>query len=396
MDPVITAIVLNYNADAAMLGRCLASLRAQTYPHLEVLLVDNGSVGGALDSVAAAYPEVRILRLGRNLGFSGGMNRGIEASSGELVVLLNFDVELAPECVGELLKVIGRDERIVAVAPKTVFMHDPNLIDNVGTLMQPMGAAFNQGIGQLDIGQYDISERVFGVCFAAALFRRSAFTEDAVGRLDESYFMYFEDVDWCFRANLLGYQCYTAPRAVVRHVHSASVRHLDYSFKYRLIERNLLRTVVKNFAWRPAAKVVLRRNLHHVKTVLRRRAYWRTSVRILAGFLVDVVRLIPVRRALQRRRTVPDAEIFKFSFGEESYYNPVTYTPLYHLDTLEAMYRRKFLVHGDTKSGEIFRYLRELKYSKLRFEADIRMGKVGALLDGEPSCVQEFLASVEY
>lgn len=396
MDPLITAVVLHYNADPGMLGRCLASLRAQTYPHLDLLLVDNGSVDGSLDPVAAAYPEVRILRLGRNLGFSGGMNRGVEAATGDFVLLLNFDVELSPDCVAELLKVIARDERIVAVAPKTLFLHDPHVIDNVGTLLQPGGAAFNQGIGQLDIGQYDVSERVFGVCFAAALFRRSAFADEAVGSLDDSFFMYFEDVDWCFRANMLGYQCYTAPTAVVRHVHSASVRHLDYSFKYHLIERNLLRTVIKNFARRSAARVVARRTLHHARSVIRRRGYWRTSARVLVDCLVDLVRLIQVRRALQRRRRVPDSEIFKYSFGEESYYNPVTYTPLYVLDTLEAMYRRKFLVHGDARSEEIFRYLRELKQSKLRFEADLRLGKVAALLEGEPAYVREFLARVEF
>ena len=93
---------------------------------------------------------------------------------------------------------------------------------------------------------------------------------------------------------------------------------------------------------------------------------------------------------------MPDGEIFKHSFGEEPYLDPVSYAPLYNLDALEAMYRRKFLVQGDAKSGEIFRYLRELKYSKLRFDPDIRISRVGSLLDGEPSYVREFLARVEF
>jgi GT2 family glycosyltransferase len=391
VDPLITAIVLNYHAEAATLGRCMGSLAAQTYGRLEILLVDNGSRPGALEAVTAAHADVRLLRLDRNYGFSGGMNRGIRAASGQLVLLLNFDVELEPTCVAELVKVIQEDERTVGVAPKTVFMHDRHLIDNVGTLINGAGAAYNMGIGQLDVGQYDVGERVFGACFAAALFRKAAFAEDAVGPLDERYFMYYEDVDWCYRANLLGWHFRTAPRAVVAHVHSASVRHLDYSFKYYLIERNLLRTIVKNFETRRALRVLARRTLTHLAKALRRQPFWTTGLRAMARAWLELPRLWSARSRLQRRRVVDDREILRFSFGELSHFDPVGYAPLYVLDTLEAMYRRLGVVTGERRPIEIARALQTLCASKLRFEPDFRARRAGEILRGEPDFVLEFV-----
>jgi GT2 family glycosyltransferase len=395
VDPLITAIVLNYNAEPAMLGRCLRSLAEQSHGQLEVLLVDNGSRPGSLEGVAEAHPDVRIMPLGRNYGFAGGMNRGIAAARGGLVLLLNFDVELEPGCVAELLKVLGQDDRIAGVAPKTVFVHDRHLIDNVGTLIDRAGAAYNMGIGQLDVGQYDVSERVFGACFAAALFRKEAFGEEAVGPLDDSYFMYYEDVDWCYRANMLGWHFRTAPQAIVAHVHSASVRHLDYSFKYYLIERNLLRTAVKNFEARRAFWILGRRTLSHLMKAVRRRPFWATGLRALARGWADVPRCWGARRRLQRRRTVGDRDIVKYSFGERSCFDPVRYAPLYNLDTLDTMYRRRFAVTGDRRSGEIAFALGVLCGSKLRFDADLRGRRVHEILRDEPAFVHEFAARVE-
>src|SRR5262249_37746999 len=275
------------------------------------------------------------------------------------------------------------------------FVHDRHLIDNVGTLINADGAAYNMGIGQLDIGQYDVSEPVFGVCFAAALFRKAAFSPSAVGPLDESFFMYYEDVDWCFRANLLGWHFRTAPSAVVAHVHSASVRHLDYSFKYYLIERNLLRTVLKNFESRRAMRVLARRTLAHLAKALHRLAFWATGLRVVSRFWGELLRYWKVRNGVQRRRVVPDREIFQHSFGEVAFFDPVRLPPLSRLDTLEPMCRRRFAVSGDRRTGEIAAYLRALRDNKLRFDQESRSRLVGELLRGEPSFVFDFLARIE-
>ena len=394
MDPLVTAMIVHYEAEPAMLRRCLDSLRAQTYPSLEVVLVDNGSGPGALDPVAAGYPEVQVVRLPRNLGFAAGVNRGIAAARGELVLPLNFDVELDPDCVGELVKVLAEEDDLAGVAPKTVFMHDRHLIDSVGNLIDPFGSAYNMGIGQLDIGQYDLCERVFGVCFAAALCRKVAFGESAVGPLDESYFLYYEDVDWCYRANLLGWRFRTAPRAVVAHVHSAAARRLDYAVKYYLIQRNLLRTVVKNFEGPRALHVLARRLLDHLANAVRRGPFWGAGLRAVMGLARRLPRDWRARRRLQPRRRVSDPAIFRYSAGERPHFDPVRYAPLYRLVTLEAMYRRRFVVTGDARSGEIAAALGHLAESKLGLEPEPRARLERELFGDEPAFVRDFFRKV--
>ena len=388
---MISALVVNYNAEPALLSRCLASLRAQTYPRLEILLVDNGSDPEPVDSIAATYPDVRILRLGRNFGFAGGVNRGILAASGDLVLVSNFDVELEADCLSQLATVMGSDEGLAGVAPKTVFMHDQHLIDNVGTRIDTQMVAYHVGIGQLDLGQYDVSEPAFGACFAAALLRKSAFAPEAVGPLDGRYFMYYEDVDWCYRANILGWRFRTAPKAVVAHVHSASVRQFDYAFKHYLLERNLLHTVVKNLETPRMARLVVRRSLAHLLRVCGRRPYWQAGLRAVADFWRGVPRDWAPRAALQRRRRVPDRAIFALAAGETAHFDPVHLAPRYTLDALEAMYRRRFAVTGDSRAGEIAASLRACR---ARANGEMRSRLVRELLRDEPPFVLDFVAKV--
>ncbi len=344
--------------------------------------------------MAATYPDIRLVRLGRNLGFAGGLNRGIAAASGDLVLALNFDVELEPDCVSQLATVIGDDERLAGVAPKTVFMHDRHLIDNVGTRVDRQAVAYHVGIGQLDIGQYDVSEPVFGACFAAALLRKSAFAPDAIGPLDERYFMYYEDVDWCYRANILGWRFRTAPKAVVAHVHSASVRHLDYSFKHYLLARNVLHTVVKNLETPRMAWLVVRRSLAQLLRASGRRPYASAGLRAVADFWREIPRDWTARAALQRRRRVPDRAVFALSAGETIHFDPVHLAPPYTLDALAAMYRRRFLVTGDSRAAEIAASLRACRVGRSGVGAQMRSRHVRELLRDEPLFVREFVAKV--
>ena len=377
-----------------MLAQCLASLQAQTYSRLEILVVDNGSAPGPVDAMAATHPGIRFVRLGRNLGFAGGVNRGVAAASGDLVLVLNFDVELEPDCVSQLATVMAGDEGLAGVAPKTLFMHDRHLIDNVGTRIDTQVVAYHVGIGQLDIGQYDVSEPVFGACFAAALLRKSAFAPDAVGPLDERYFMYYEDVDWCYRANVLGWRFRTAPKAMVAHVHSASVRHLDYSFKHYLLERNLLHTVVKNVETPRMVWLVVRRSLVHALRACARRPYGRAGLRAVADFWREVWRDRTARAAVQRRRRLPDRAIFAFSAGEAAHFDPVHLTPRYTLDALEAMYRRRFLVTGDSRAAAIATSLRACRMGGSGAGRHLPSRQVRELLRDEPGFVLDFVAKV--
>lgn len=393
--PDVTAVILNYGAPHEVLHRCVASLAAQTYP-THILLVDNGSPRNleAVDLVEGAFPDIQMLRLDKNYGFAGGMNRGVAAVRSEYVLLLNNDVTVAPNAVEEMRRLIDSAEDVVGIAPKILLENPPGYIDAIGNLVDPQGQAYNMGIGQLDIGQYDRVEETFGACFAAALLRREAWRDGLVGPLDERYFMYYEDVDWCFRAGVLGYKFLTCPGAVVHHTHSMSTRQLAYGYKYRLIMRNFVRTVIKDFEGKRAWRVAAKRVLGLVRNVARGPYRWASLLAvkdIMLGFPVYALQ----RRPVQARRRVPDHRLFGFSHGEQGFFDPTGYAPLRRLETLAFMYNRKFLLQGDGNHRRIAEAASALAASRLRFDRDFILGRLGPLLTGEPPAVQSFLESIE-
>lgn len=394
----MSVLILNYNASSDALKRCVASVDASDSPDLlEIVIAENGSTEHA-DSpgaVAAEFERVRVVDLGHNWGFSGGINRGLAACTGEWIFVLNNDTEVDPHAISACVEVlVAQGPECMAVAPKLLFLDDKHLFDAVGNAVDGAGAAFNVGIGQLDIGQYDRVERCFGPCFAAGLFRREAFDDDHVGPLDETYFMYYEDVDWNWRANNLGYTFVTAPEARVYHVHSAASRHLDYSFKYKHIERNLLATVVKNFEGRRAVRIVGRRYVAHARNIVKRR-YAKASWQIIVESLRRMPDTLEKRRALRQRRVRGDVEVLRLAHGEIPYFDPANYAPQYSFANLAAMYRRKALVTGETRWLEVGAVAAALEASRLRFEPGFIEGRLLPLLDGEPDHILEFVRRIE-
>jgi GT2 family glycosyltransferase len=394
----ISVLILNYNAPEEALKRCVASVDASDYPELaEIVIAENGSTEhvGAARAVAAGFSRARVVDLGRNWGFAGGINRGIAACRSPWVFVLNNDTEVDPGAIRACAEVLAaQPPECLAAVPKLLFLDNRHLIDAVGNAVDPWGAAFNVGIGQLDVGQYDRVERCFGPCFAAGLFRREAFDDDHVGPLDESYFMYYEDVDWNWRANLFGYHFVTAPAARVYHVHSGASRALDYSFKYHLIERNLLATVFANFEGRRAVRVCARRLAAHGRNLVRG-PYRMATARIL----LDAARRFPdtwrKRQQVRSRRVRADVEILRLAQGEAPHFDPAHYAPQRTFANLAAMYRRKALVTGELRYLDIVRMAELLDGSRLRYEPGFIAERLLPLLEGEPDHVRAFVADIE-
>lgn len=399
MGEPVSVLILNYNASAEALKACVASVDASDCPDLlEIVIAENGSTehADAPAAVAAEFPRARVVDLGRNWGFSGGINRGLAACRGSLVFILNNDTEVDPAAIQACVDVLElQPADCLAVVPKLLFLDNRFLIDAIGNGIDAVGSAFNIGIGQLDIGQYDRVERCFGPCFAAGLFRKRAFEDDHVGPLDESYFMYYEDVDWNWRANLFGYSFVTAPQARVYHVHSAASRHLDYSFKYRLIERNLLATVLKNFEGRRAVLVWVRRTIAHLRN-LARRQYAGATVRILWEAFRRLPDTWAARQQVAARRVRSDIEVLRLAHGELPYFNPAEYAPQFTFANLAAMYQRKALTSGHLGWLHVAETARALETSRLRFEPGFIEATLLPLLDGEPEHIKDFVRQIEH
>jgi GT2 family glycosyltransferase len=218
-EPLASVVIPNWNG-AHHLPVCLEALRRQTYPRLEVLLVDNGSTDGSLELVARDYPEVRVLALGENLGLTGGNNAGFRAAEGAVLVSLNNDTEADAAFVEALVGALLDHPEAGMAAAKMLLFDRRDVIHSAGDGYGVDGIPFNRGVWEHDQGQYDEPGWIFGGCGGAVAYRRALL--DQVGLFDESFFMYCEDVDLNWRAQLAGWGCWYTPAAVVYHKLSAT------------------------------------------------------------------------------------------------------------------------------------------------------------------------------
>lgn len=244
--PVISVIIPTVNG-RALLPLALDSLRRQTLPPDEVIVVDNGSVDGTVTWLQEEYPEVRVLALGHNTGFSFAVNRGVEATSGDYVALLNNDVEVGADWISALTSRLQADRAAGSAASKMLVFHHRSILDGAGDVMAWSGIPLPRGHRQRDAGQLDAPSYVFGARAGAAMYRRVALED--VGSFDEDFFAFCEDVDWAFRAQLRGWRCAYEPAGIAYHVGGASStsEHRMVPRFYAMNRRNIIWMVVKDF-----------------------------------------------------------------------------------------------------------------------------------------------------
>ena len=305
----VTIVIPNLNG-REMLGPCLRALRGQSFGDFEVVVVDNGSTDGSARFLAQGFPEVRVIPLAENRGFSAAVNAGIRASRSEYVTLLNNDTEPEPGWLEALVRAADAHPEAALFGSKLVDWRDRRFLDGAGDALRWSGLPYRLGHGELDRGQYDEPGFVFGACAAAALYRGSLFEE--IGHFDEDFFAYCEDADVGFRAQLAGHRCFYVPGAVVYHVGSASTGGKRSPFATRLGTQNAINLVVKNV---PAPLLprflplfVAGQILRVVLTSLSASGA-RANLQGLAGALRLLPRMLRKRKEVQKLRRVPEAYI---------------------------------------------------------------------------------------
>lgn len=227
-----------------LLDHCLRSLETQTFKDFETVVVDNGSTDGTAELVTQKFPQTKLVKLERNLGFAAAVNRGIEKNSGEYFALLNNDMESGSDWLANLVKTLDDYPEFAACASKQLNFKDHLLVDAAGDELNIVGQARSRGHGEIDVGQYEKTEEVFAVSGGSSLYRRSVWRQ--VGPFAEEYFAYFEDLDWCFRARLQGFCFGYEPKAVVFHHHKATSSQDPAKLAY-LTFRNTTMTMLVNF-----------------------------------------------------------------------------------------------------------------------------------------------------
>jgi len=241
----LSAIVVNFRRPE-LLRECLRSLATaleRVEGATELVVVDNGSADGSNDLVRAEFPGATLVALERNRGFGGGVNAGLERSSGEFVLLLNNDATVEPEAIAELLGVAETAADVGSVAAQMRFADRPETINSAGIGIDRLGVAYHRLLGAPTSASEREPVEVFGASGGAALWRRSAL--ESVGCFYEPFFVYLEDVDVAWRARMRGWRALYAPGAIVYHHHSATAVHAS-DFKYRWVGRNRLRLLARN------------------------------------------------------------------------------------------------------------------------------------------------------
>lgn len=247
-EPLISIGLVTWNS-AAHLPGCLSALAHQECVDFELIVADNASTDNSLALVLQYFPNAIVIRNDTNTGFCHAHNQAIRASKGVYYLPLNPDVFLMPDFLLQMTRAIELDSAIGQVSGKLYRVSDvtefgsSRVLDSVGMFFTPNQRHFDRGAGEIDIGQYDELEYIFGVSGAAALYRKAALEDISVDGeyFDESFFAYREDADISWRMQLMGWKALYTPQA-----HACHVRSLRENFHRKDIDASVNMHSVKN------------------------------------------------------------------------------------------------------------------------------------------------------
>ena len=218
-----TVVIPNYNG-IKYIEACLKSLfdAMDNEYQFEIVVVDNGSDDGSLEVVREKFPKVRLVELGENTGFAYAVNRGIEESSTEYVLLLNNDI-VVDDCMVQFLEEALDDEpNAFSINSLMISMANNELVDGAGDYYCALGWAFaywkDKPVMKMKRGLH--RRKLFSCCGGASIYRKSVFKE--IGMFDEEHFAYLEDVDIGYRARIAGYTNLLEMAAMCEHAGSGS------------------------------------------------------------------------------------------------------------------------------------------------------------------------------
>ncbi|HXW01692.1 MAG TPA: glycosyltransferase family 2 protein, partial [Anaerolineae bacterium] len=215
--PYVITIILNTNRRDDTLD-CLTSLAQNTYQNHKVIVLDNASSDGSVEAISLKFPAVEIISLTENRGYAGNNNVGIEAAmaqQADWVFVLNEDTILDPECIAHLIEVGESDPKVGIVGPLVYHYDEPNVLQSAGGHLSRYWEGSHIGQNEVDSGQFNQPRKVDWISGCAILVRREVIEQ--VGMLDERFFYYWEETEWCLRTNRSGWRIVHVPQAKLWH-----------------------------------------------------------------------------------------------------------------------------------------------------------------------------------
>jgi GT2 family glycosyltransferase len=331
----VSVTIVTYNS-GRFIKRCLESVLDQKYAPKEIVVIDNNSTDGTADILEQFADRCRITYNSENIGFAAAQNQAMAASGGDWILTLNPDVLLLPGFIQALVDAGQIDGRCGTVCGKLLTIKssfdlpDQPLVDSTGIYFTPMLRHLDRGSQEVDNGHYLANEYVFGATAAAALYRRSMIDDIAIDGefFDPDFFVYREDADVAWRAQLFGWRCIYTPHARgyhVRNVLPGNRRALPAAINMHSVKnRFLMRT--KNITWNVYKKnwlsITARDLVVFSCCVLREH----TSLKAFWYVATNFRRVLSKRREIMRRRRVSDEYIASW-FAYEPTSKPAPKTP---------------------------------------------------------------------
>jgi len=246
----IVSVIIVTCAIGDYLKSCLDSLKGQTHPFLEIILIDNSLNPNFSQTISKSWSEVKLYSSPKNIFYGQGLNKGIQMSQGDFVLCLNDDVVLDRRFIEEALKGFDIDEGIGMISGK-ILRSDGKTIDSTGLFLSIWRTAKERGYGLRDTGRYEREEYIFGVNGAVSFYRRKMLEDIKIelDYFDTGYHIFYEDLDVAWRGQNFGWKAYYVPKAIAYHVRGATVRKsfgIDKLYARRYLSNDLNFDLVKN------------------------------------------------------------------------------------------------------------------------------------------------------
>jgi len=242
----VSVITVNFNQPVVTEALLASIFSTNTYPDIEIIVVDNGSTVNVVPQWQSTYPDITFIRSEVNLGFAGGNNLGIKVAAGDYFFLVNNDTEFTPGLIERLVTVMDNNPDVGIISPKIKYFQTPEVLQYVGFTPMNYFTCRNKCLGQFeqDNGQYDHIIGPTGFCHGAAMMLRSEAVAKA-GVMTENFFLYYEEMDWNEHIKRAGYQAWVCTDALIYHKESVSVGQKS-ALKEYFMNRNRILFIRRN------------------------------------------------------------------------------------------------------------------------------------------------------
>ena len=232
-NPLVSIIILNYNA-GKLIEKCVESIYQSNYKNYEIIVVDNNSKDKSHLECKKKFPFINLIENKKNLGYCEGNNVGIRKSKGELIIILNPDTIVDPNCINELI--LGfRKYGDGIYQPKFLTIDDKSIIQSTGNMIQLFGFGYSRNKGDQDTNEFNSIENINYASGTCLFTSKKIFTQ--LDLFDSFLFAYHDDLDLCWRAALEDIRSYYIPSSIVYHPPEGYTFKWN-NFKFYLLERN--------------------------------------------------------------------------------------------------------------------------------------------------------------